>query len=451
MPPIGLILTSAPSVAWLRTQLQTAKAQILKVVPSWGLPWNEATIREVAQLAPQLVVRTSWGDPSYRGNGKDGHLLIAAQVLAELRPWLDARPDAWVELGNEPLIADQASERAAWDYRYHLEQTIDELRRRYPRVRLIGPAHLRNHLVRLGEYQDGQGRWDAICGDQLRRCDALGLHAYSVTQAVSGLKALRDGVSGSLPIWLTEFALNEQLEPAARGRKYREILDVLPVAAAMVYHLDHAGGTDPAHFRPEYQLQPLTLAALAGPAPAPAQPAGAPVRPAVASVPMSRESLTRGRPGPVTALVMHATAGRWPGDLNWLRQGGAPANPVSCHYYIDKAGAISQLVADHDTAWHAGQSQWRGLEVWSGRGAARVPSLNPIALGIELENRNDGKDPYPEAQYRAAVALARHLVYTHRIARVNLVRHLDISPGRKTDPAGFPWSRFVADVYQDLP
>ena len=47
----------------------------------------------------------------------------------------------------------------------------------------------------------------------------------------------------------------------------------------------------------------------------------------------------------------------------------------------------------------------------------------------------------------AAVALARHLVATYQIPRGNLVRHLDISPGRKTDPAGIDWASFVRAVY----
>ncbi|MFV9504736.1 MAG: N-acetylmuramoyl-L-alanine amidase [Oscillochloridaceae bacterium umkhey_bin13] len=158
---------------------------------------------------------------------------------------------------------------------------------------------------------------------------------------------------------------------------------------------------------------------------------------------MTRQHYQVGRPGPIRALVIHATAGRHPGDLGWLRKGGDERRPVSCHYYIDKAGTISQLVRDEDTAWHAGVSRWP-------IDGKLVNGLNATSIGIELENLNSGRDPYPEVQLAATVALSRELVRRYNLPRGQLVRHLDISPGRKTDPAGFPWPSFVAQVYADL-
>jgi hypothetical protein len=157
---------------------------------------------------------------------------------------------------------------------------------------------------------------------------------------------------------------------------------------------------------------------------------------------MTRQHYQTGRPGPIRAVVIHATAGRGPGDLGWLRKGGDERRPVSCHYYIDKAGRISQLVKDEDTAWHAGRSRW----TIDGR---VVENLNRFSVGIELENLNSGRDPYPEAQVAAAAALTRELVRRYDVPRSQLVRHLDISPGRKTDPAGFAWADFVARVYSE--
>jgi hypothetical protein len=114
-------------------------------------------------------------------------------------------------------------------------------------------------------------------------------------------------------------------------------------------------------------------------------------------------------------------------------------SPVSCHYLISKAGQVWQFVKDEDTAWHAGASRWRGIEVNG--------SLNAVSLGIELENKNDGRDPYPESQLAAAVALSHHLVTRYAIPREMLVRHLDISPGRKSDPRGFEFIPFLEAVY----
>jgi N-acetyl-anhydromuramyl-L-alanine amidase AmpD len=160
----------------------------------------------------------------------------------------------------------------------------------------------------------------------------------------------------------------------------------------------------------------------------------------IAWVGMTRQHYQPGSAERIRMLVLHATAGRHPGDLAWLRKGGDPRRPVSCHYYIDKSGRISQLVRDHDIAWHAGVSRW----LVDGR---VVVGCNAVSLGIELENRNDGVDPYPDAQVHAAVALSRHLVKAYQIPPGQLVRHRDISPGRKTDPAGLDWALFTHRVY----
>ena len=159
---------------------------------------------------------------------------------------------------------------------------------------------------------------------------------------------------------------------------------------------------------------------------------------------MTRNNFKPGTPDRIRMVVLHATAGTYPGDLKWLRQGGAPGREVSVHYYINKRGHIVQLVADHDIAWHAGVSRW---EV-DGR---TVYGCNDVSIGIELENRNDGRDPYPPEQYAAARWLTRELVQKYQIPPNQVVRHLDIAPGRKTDPAGFPWQRFVSEVFADLP
>jgi N-acetyl-anhydromuramyl-L-alanine amidase AmpD len=143
------------------------------------------------------------------------------------------------------------------------------------------------------------------------------------------------------------------------------------------------------------------------------------------------------------AIVLHSTAGRYPGDYNWLRQGGSAAAPVSVHYYIDKQGDISRMVDDQDIAWHAGRSTW-GVD---GQQVDMNIGLNPYSLGIELENLNNGDDPYPQAQYLAAVWLIQTLAGTYDIPVTQVVRHLDIAPGRKTDPAGFPWQQLLADVF----
>jgi hypothetical protein len=180
------------------------------------------------------------------------------------------------------------------------------------------------------------------------------------------------------------------------------------------------------HFNPNYTVEPATLETWRNPM-------------KVEWAGMSKDCFTPG-PRTIRGLVIHATAGRWPGDFEWLRKGGDPARPVSCHYYITKQGRIFQYVRDEDAAWHAGVSSW----TFDGK---VVNNLNGITLGIELENLNNGVDPYPNAQLESAVALSRQLVQKHAIPQAHMMRHLDCSPGRKTDPAGLDWAWFQHQVF----
>jgi len=140
----------------------------------------------------------------------------------------------------------------------------------------------------------------------------------------------------------------------------------------------------------------------------------------------------------ISMLCLHATVGSARSALNWLIN---PASRVSTHYLIDKTGHIYQLVADDHIAWHAGRASWHG-----------VTDINERSLGIELENRNDGRDVYPAAQLAAAHWLCQEKIARYNIERADVVRHLDVAMprGRKTDPAGFPWPAFANALYMDV-
>lgn len=141
----------------------------------------------------------------------------------------------------------------------------------------------------------------------------------------------------------------------------------------------------------------------------------------------------------IDMIVMHATAGTRQGDLYTL-SGRDRRHLVSTHYYVTKLGEIFQLVQDKDVAWHAGISYWQGES-----------NLNRVSLGVEMENRNNGDDKYPQSQLDAVLWLVRTKVRQYNIPRSRLVRHADVAPGRKTDPRGFPWESFKANVYTDMP
>jgi hypothetical protein len=140
-------------------------------------------------------------------------------------------------------------------------------------------------------------------------------------------------------------------------------------------------------------------------------------------------------------IVVHATSGQYPGDLFYIHRGGLPSASASYHYYIDKSGVIYQMVQDKDIAFHAGRCSWQV------DGQLITNRCNAVSIGVSFSNLNTGQDPYPQAQFDAAVALVRHLVEKYNIPRSQLVRHLDVSPGEHTDPAGFPWQSFVNEVY----
>lgn len=138
----------------------------------------------------------------------------------------------------------------------------------------------------------------------------------------------------------------------------------------------------------------------------------------------------------ISMIVLHATVGTARSALAWLTN---PRARVSAHYLIDKLGHVYQLVDDEFAAWHAGRALWRG-----------ETAINEMSIGIELENTNTGRDPYPQSQLDALTTLCRALVRRYEITPDMVVRHLDVAvpKGRKQDPAGFPMGTFLRDLFE---
>jgi N-acetylmuramoyl-L-alanine amidase len=115
--------------------------------------------------------------------------------------------------------------------------------------------------------------------------------------------------------------------------------------------------------------------------------------------------------------------------LDWLTR---EESKVSCHYLVDEAGRITQMVRESERAWHAGQSLWAG-----------ETDLNSCSIGIEIHNPGHDFDypDFPDVQMRAVVALARDILSRHAIPPGRVVAHSDIAPGRKRDPGEkFAWA-----------
>jgi N-acetylmuramoyl-L-alanine amidase len=156
----------------------------------------------------------------------------------------------------------------------------------------------------------------------------------------------------------------------------------------------------------------------------------------------------------IKALVFHYTASDFADALDALvnEEGG-----VSSHYLLPEQNddsyphndlRVFQLVDENARAWHAGLSQWQGLQ-----------GLNDQSIGIELVNRaicepqsasktrnaNNQNNCYFPAYDTEQIELLIEL--TQDILRRNpdihpttIVAHSDIAPSRKLDPGPqFPW------------
>ena len=74
--------------------------------------------------------------------------------------------------------------------------------------------------------------------------------------------------------------------------------------------------------------------------------------------------------------------------VDWLTRS---ESKVSCHYAIDEAGRITQMVAEEMRAWHAGEAMWAG-----------ECDINSASIGVEVHNPGHemGYPDFPEAQLR---------------------------------------------------
>ncbi len=107
---------------------------------------------------------------------------------------------------------------------------------------------------------------------------------------------------------------------------------------------------------------------------------------------------------------------------------------VSAHVLVSRLGSVTQFVALHQRAWHAGVSEYKGRA-----------ACNDFSIGIELEGTEDSA--FTNAQYSTLAGLLRAIdsAYVPEGKRLPVVGHSDIAPGRKQDPGShFDWQRLNA-------
>ena len=106
---------------------------------------------------------------------------------------------------------------------------------------------------------------------------------------------------------------------------------------------------------------------------------------------------------------------------------------VSCHYFINRKGLITQMVKDDHVAWHAGKSKWKNFK-----------NLNKNSIGIELVNKGHefGYQNFSNIQITSLINLCKSLRKKYKIKKENFLGHSDIAPLRKLDPGEkFPWEK----------
>lgn len=147
--------------------------------------------------------------------------------------------------------------------------------------------------------------------------------------------------------------------------------------------------------------------------------------------------------GPPRLLVIHTMQGTAKGTAAWFAQDhhAAGQGASSAHYGVTAAGEVLQFVDEHDTAFHAGNSE-----------------VNALSVGIELEGDCAKPDNFTPAMIAALLELAHDLCdrYGIPVARATVMGHCDVpdaraghrgelgGAGHHTDPGPyFPWRDFL--------
>lgn len=145
----------------------------------------------------------------------------------------------------------------------------------------------------------------------------------------------------------------------------------------------------------------------------------------------------RGAWGPMNGVVIHHTAGADSEQFVW--SGNADLPGPLCHTYLGKDGVAVMISAGR--ANHAGNFASNAFTAMLNEqathprpDAAEPVDANARTYGIEIENRGDGKDPYPAVQYQAAVRWAAALCRAHEWTAESVIGHKE-GTRRKIDPS----------------
>jgi N-acetyl-anhydromuramyl-L-alanine amidase AmpD len=166
------------------------------------------------------------------------------------------------------------------------------------------------------------------------------------------------------------------------------------------------------------------------PEPKPAKPAKPSAKPAKTSGLLKPEpkyyqqtnkrtpNISAGRVIKPTHVILHHTSGAYAGSVAWCLN---PASKVSYHCIIARNGKRTVLALPTQRTWHAGVSSWQGRK-----------DVNSFSIGMAWEG-----DTYTttlsEDALLSAVEYLLPILRENHIPLANIIRHADISPGRKND------------------
>ena len=153
--------------------------------------------------------------------------------------------------------------------------------------------------------------------------------------------------------------------------------------------------------------------------------------------------------GGVNGVLIHHTAGRDSRALCYNGRSDLPG-PL-CHTHLAKDGTATMISAGR--ANHAGPAAKNAFNAVVNESSTHPrPSAasgtvdgNAHFYGIEIENLGTSGDPYPAAQYDAAVRWAAGICRAHGWSADSVVGHKETSVEGKPDPS-FDMNKFRKDV-----
>jgi len=164
----------------------------------------------------------------------------------------------------------------------------------------------------------------------------------------------------------------------------------------------------------------------------------------------NRDAATGKAFGPVHGVLIHHTAGHNDKEVCFNGRTGLPG-PL-CHSWLGQTAGLWMI--GNGRANHAGLVDGDVIHALVAE-SSPLPKDdradtdgNDCLYGLEIENLGNGRDPYPDAQYRQAVLWAAAICRAHGWSEKSVAGHKEVQPG-KIDPS-FDKDDFRAAVKKQL-